>query len=84
MLSMEHGEIEKKPVIGVGGIRTGLDIVRFLLLGVECVQIGSSIIYDDLNIFENSLDELKIYMMDKGYNKLSDFRGNALKILMEK
>lgn len=84
MVAMESGEIEKKPVIGIGGIRSGMDIARFLLLGVECVQIGSSIIYDDIKIFNKALNELKEYMKDKGYLKLGDFRGNALKILMGK
>ncbi|NVM04817.1 MAG: dihydroorotate dehydrogenase [Candidatus Helarchaeota archaeon] len=30
------------PVIGVGGIRNAEDVMRFLLLGVQCVQIGSA------------------------------------------
>ena len=80
-LAMELGEIRKVPVIGIGGVRSGLDIARFILLGASCVQIGSSVLYDDIGIFKKSVDELKEFMNEKGYKKLSDFRGNALKWL---
>lgn len=77
-LAMRRDEIGKVPVIAVGGIRTGYDAIRFILLGAECVQIGSAVYYEDLPIFEKINGEIKGLMAEKGYTKLSDFRGNAL------
>ena len=82
MIAMELGEIDKKPIIGIGGIRSGYDIIRFLLLGVNCVQIGSSLMYDDMEIFRKSLTELKEFMSEKSYIKLTDFRGKTIKTLI--
>lgn len=77
----QEGQIEKEiPVIGVGGITDGLDIVRFLLAGAACVQIGTAV-KDDLAVFNKSVKELKEYIIKKGYSSLDDFRGNALKWL---
>lgn len=75
------GQIKEDiPVIGVGGITNGLDIVRFLLVGATCVQIGTAA-KNDLAVFDKSVKELKEYMIKKNYKSLADFRGNALKWL---
>ncbi len=77
----ENGEIEHDvPVIGIGGISSGTDAVKFILAGASCVQAGSHFI-DDLDV-ERILEELRIFMEGKGYGCLDDFRGNALDWLM--
>lgn len=73
------GELEKEvPVIGVGGIKDGLDVARFILAGATCVQIGSAVLYEDLAVFPKTIKELEEYMKRKDYQTLSDFRGKAL------
>ncbi|MHA1380200.1 MAG: dihydroorotate dehydrogenase [Candidatus Helarchaeota archaeon] len=74
------------PVIGVGGIQNAEDVIRFLLLGVNCVQIGSAIsYYKNPNDCFNSISfELKKIMHKQGYKKISDFRGNVIKIIEER
>ena len=81
-IAMKRKEIKKVPIIGVGGIRSGEDLARFILLGAEAVEIGSSILYDDLKVFNKAINGLKNYMSDKGYDKLDDFRNNALEWLI--
>lgn len=77
----QEGQIKKEiPVIGVGGVTDGLDIVRFLLVGASCVQIGTAV-KDDIAVFDKSVRQLKEYMIKKNYQSLDDFRGNALKWL---
>lgn len=78
VVAMARNEMQKVPVIGVGGILNGLDIVRFLLLGAHCVQIGTAVAYDGLDVFQKCINELSHFMDGKGYKKLSDFRGNTL------
>jgi len=77
----KEGQLEKEiPVIGVGGVSDGLDIVRFLLIGATCVQIGTAV-KDNLAVFDKSVRQLKEYMVKKNYESLNDFRGNALQWL---
>jgi dihydroorotate dehydrogenase (NAD+) catalytic subunit len=83
LVAMETGVIDTVPVLGVGGIESGIDVAKFLLLGCTCVQIGSAVIKYGLDIFEKCLIELKEYMQKKGYTELDDFRGNAIKWLVE-
>lgn len=82
LIAMEKGELPKIPVVGVGGIESGDDVARFLLLGCECVQIGSAVLKYGFDIFHKCLGELTAYMRKKGYTNLDDFRGNALKWLV--
>ena len=77
----KEGQLEKEiPVIGVGGVCDGLDIVRFLLIGATCVQIGTAV-KDDLAVFDKSVRQLKEHMVKKNYESLDEFRGKALKVL---
>jgi len=82
LTAMERGEMKKVPVVGVGGIESGEDVARFLLLGCECVQIGSAVLKYGFDTFKKCLKELEEYMEKKGYNTLEDFRGNSLKWLV--
>ncbi len=82
LIAMERGEMKKVPVVGVGGIESGEDVARFLLLGCECVQIGSAVLKYGFDTFKKCLKELEEYMEKKGYNTLEDFRGNSLKWLV--
>ncbi len=37
-----HRALPKVPLVGLGGIETGLDVVRFLLAGATAVQVGTA------------------------------------------
>lgn len=82
LIAMEKGEIERIPVVGVGGIESGEDVARFILLGCSCVGIGSAVLKYGFETFKKCLSELETYMKMKGYTKLDDFRGKALKWLV--
>ena len=76
------GKLEKDiPIIGVGGIRDAADVVRFMLVGATCVQVGSSILYDDMRIFPKIIKGLEAHMRAKGYAKTNEFKGKALGLL---
>ncbi|MBU7025204.1 MAG: dihydroorotate dehydrogenase, partial [Theionarchaea archaeon] len=82
LTAMRRGELEEVPVIGVGGIESGEDVARFILLGCQCVQIGSAVLKYGFDTFAKCLHELEEYMEEKGYETLEDFRGKSLEWLV--
>jgi dihydroorotate dehydrogenase len=52
-----------------------------MLVGATCVQVGSSILYDDLRIFPRIIKGLEAHMKEKGYTNINKFKGNALGLL---
>ena len=65
------------PVIGVGGITTGEDAIEYFMAGATAVQIGSGIYYRDLDVFKKINTEIKNWMKNNGYKKLSEIIGVA-------
>ncbi len=63
------------PVIGVGGVKTGLDAFEYILCGATAIQVGSQLMREGIDCFERIAFELKTLMKTKGYKKLSQFRG---------
>jgi dihydroorotate dehydrogenase (NAD+) catalytic subunit len=77
-LAMLRGELPDVPILAMGGIMTGLDVARFIMLGASAVQIGSALIWDDVDIFQGIADELNSFMEQNGYDDLASMRGIAL------
>ena len=66
---------DKIQVIGVGGIYSGIDAFEFILAGASALQVGTAYLQKGSAIFEKVQEELARFMISKGYQKLSDFRG---------
>ncbi len=66
------------PVIGIGGVSSGRDVVEMLLVGATAVGIGSAVNYCGMGMFAGVVDEIKAYMQRHSYFALTDFRGKAL------
>lgn len=62
-------------IIGTGGIQSGQDAFEHILCGASMVQVGTALQKEGPNIFERLTRELQTIMAQKGYTKLSDFRG---------
>lgn len=77
-LAMRRGEIPVAPILGMGGISSGLDVARFLMLGASAVQIGSALIWGDVDRFEEISVELSEFMDQNGYQEISSMQGIAL------
>ena len=63
------------PIIGAGGITTGLDVAEYIMAGATAVQIGTVIQNRGLEVFSKLQDELKEFMQAEGFKKLSEIRG---------
>ena len=67
------------PIIGVGGIRDHEDVLEFLYAGASCVQIGTSIMYEGIEIFGKILNGLERFMDERGYGSVDELVGIAHK-----
>ncbi|MFQ6059377.1 MAG: dihydroorotate dehydrogenase, partial [Anaerolineae bacterium] len=65
------------PVIGIGGVTTGLDAVEMIMAGATAVGIGSAVYYRGVRVFEEILQEMSSFMAEQGYGSIADFRGMA-------
>jgi dihydroorotate dehydrogenase (NAD+) catalytic subunit len=65
------------PIIGVGGIQNGRDVVEYIMAGASAVQIGSGIYYKGKAIFSEITKELKDFMESNNYNTISEMVGIA-------
>jgi dihydroorotate dehydrogenase (fumarate) len=71
------------PVIGSGGISSGRDIARFLLVGAEAVQCCTTVMLMGHEVIPKMISELKEWMNQHGFTEINDFKGIVLKSLIE-
>jgi dihydroorotate dehydrogenase (NAD+) catalytic subunit len=65
------------PIIGVGGISTGIDIAEYLMVGATAVQVGT-VIYDrGIEGLLQLKSELEVFMTDNNYQNISELVGLA-------
>ena len=64
------------PVLGMGGIRSGLDALEFVLAGASAVSIGTAV-FGDPTAPVRVLDELAHALADRGFERFSDAVGLA-------
>jgi dihydroorotate dehydrogenase (NAD+) catalytic subunit len=69
----------KIPIIGVGGITNGSDVIEYIMAGATCVQIGTGVYYRGIEIFKKICDEISKWMGINDINKLSSLIGVAHK-----
>jgi len=67
-------------LVGCGGISSGLDAAKFILIGADAVQVGT-VLKNDMNAMERMNYELEQFMATKGYRHLGDFCGKAFSCL---
>jgi len=70
------GALPGVPIIGVGGIRTGADALRFLAAGASAVQVGTAI-FSDPSAPVRVLRELRQELAARGIAKVSEAVGLA-------
>lgn len=58
------------------GIFTGGDVVKMILAGADCVQVVSTVYKHGPSQITKMLEDIEIWMANKMYDSLDDFRGN--------
>jgi dihydroorotate dehydrogenase (NAD+) catalytic subunit len=71
-----HAELPDVPILGMGGIRTGLDALQFVLAGASAVCVGTAI-FNDPRAPVRILGELGEELQLRGFSKLADAVGAA-------
>lgn len=64
------------PILGMGGIRSGLDALQFILAGASAVSVGTAV-FGDPNAPIRVLDELDAALDERGFASLADAVGYA-------
>jgi dihydroorotate dehydrogenase (NAD+) catalytic subunit len=71
-----HQALPDVPVLGMGGIRTGLDALEFVLAGASAVSVGTTV-FNDPTAPVRILAELQQALAERGIDRLSDAVGLA-------
>jgi dihydroorotate dehydrogenase (NAD+) catalytic subunit len=71
-----HAALPTVPIVGMGGIRTGLDALEMVLAGASAVAVGT-VIFNDPGSPIRVLHELQRELGDRGFDRLSDAVGYA-------
>jgi len=71
-----HAAMPQVPIMGIGGIRTGLDALEFVLAGASAVQVGT-VIFNDPSAPTRISRELRIALAERGIDRLADAVGLA-------
>ncbi|SDJ25582.1 dihydroorotate dehydrogenase (NAD+) catalytic subunit [Frankineae bacterium MT45] len=64
------------PILGMGGIRNGLDALEFILAGASAVSVGTSV-FGDPSVLLRVRDELEAALDERGFASLADAVGYA-------
>ncbi len=65
------------PIIGVGGIETGLDAVEYFMAGASGIQIGSAVGRMGLGVFKTVQAEISQFMISHDYGDIVSMVGAA-------
>ena len=65
------------PLSGIGGITTWRDAAEYIALGCGTVQVCTAAMVYGFRIVHEMLAGLELWMDDKGYARLAEFRGRG-------
>ena len=69
------------PVSAIGGVSTWKDVVEYIMVGASTVQTCTAVMWGGMEVFRELSNGLQSFMERKGYDRIEDFRGIALKHL---
>ncbi|MFH2092192.1 MAG: dihydroorotate dehydrogenase [Pseudomonadota bacterium] len=64
------------PIIGLGGITTGLDAIEMVMAGASLIGIGSAVKYRGIDVFKKVTQEMEIWLEDH-HTTLEAIKGAA-------
>lgn len=67
------------PVVAVGGVLTGADVIEMVMAGAYCVGIGTAAYYRGPEVYALVVSETERWLEEHGYGSLEEIRGLALR-----
>jgi dihydroorotate dehydrogenase (NAD+) catalytic subunit len=67
----------KIPIIAVGGIFSGKDVIEYAKNGASLFQVGSALVSEGFEIYSTIKKELKEYLVAKGHKNIGEIVGEA-------
>jgi dihydroorotate dehydrogenase (NAD+) catalytic subunit len=71
-----HAAFPQVPIFGIGGVRTGVDALEFLLAGASAVQVGTAL-FGDPTALPRIIDELRTALDERGFGCVREVVGRA-------
>lgn len=71
----EVARVTDKPVIGVGGVSCGEDVIEFFMAGASLVEVCTAAILKGPGVYGKIAEETGQWLAEHGYSKLEDVRG---------
>ncbi|MCK4327377.1 MAG: dihydroorotate dehydrogenase [Candidatus Diapherotrites archaeon] len=65
------------PIVAVGGIMYGTDVIEAMMAGATAVEIGSGIHYRGIDVFSKACSEMEAWMKENGVKSLEELVGSA-------
>ena len=70
-------EAVKIPIVGVGGIASGMDALEYIMAGASAVQIGTAVWSEGLEVFGKTTKEMLRFMVENGFETVHEMVGVA-------
>ena len=71
-----HAALPDVPIVGMGGVRSGLDALELVLAGASAVAVGTAV-FGDPGAPARVLRELAAALSERGFDRFSDAVGRA-------
>lgn len=81
---LEASMATKVPVIGVGGISSGEDVIEYLMAGATAVGVTTSGHFDGYKAYKRIIAEVETFMQEHGYSSIAEITGLTHKRLQER
>ena len=65
------------PIVGIGGVSSGRDVVEMIMAGATAVGIGSAVYGQGPDLFGRINKEMVEWMAELGYSRVEEMRGAA-------
>jgi len=68
----------KLPIIGVGGVMTGGDVIEFLMAGASAVQVCTAAVLDGHTVYGKIAGQVEEWLDSHEYTSIREIQGKAL------
>ena len=65
------------PIIGTGGVNSGLDAIEMVMAGATAVGVGSAVYYRGVEAMQQIAEEMDQWLHQRGVHSLDEIRGLA-------